>query len=289
MHNPIQELYSVHDSGDVLNPSGKNFLSIELSPGGFSYCVLDTEKFRYTLLESFSLHNVTDFDQQAQILNDFSKNRKFLSSFYQRISFSYVSSKVTLVPTELFTFTGKKHFVDFNTYPDNDFEIKVDKLNNLNAYAVYPFPIGLLRKVNFLFPGCRIRHLASCLIENVLYMVRYGGQTAELVLHIQRDHFEILYIKDQNLSFFNSFNYQTWDDLFYFLFFVLEQLGLDAEQLNVLILGEVSIESELYRKMRLYVRSVSFGPRSELYKFADKFDDLPHHYFFNLLNLNSCG
>ncbi len=289
MHIPFQERVSIHDTGNVLNRSGKNFLSIELSPDGFSYCVLDTEKFRYTLLESYSLEQGQNFEQLAHLLEQITKKKKILSSFYQRISLSFVSPKAVFVPADLFSYLEKQQFIDFNIYPEEEYELKVDKLNNLAAYAVYPFPRVLLKKINFLFPGNRIRHHSSCLIENVLYMIRYGKHDVQLVLHIQRGHFEILYFENKNLSFYNSFNYQTWDDLFYYLFFVLEQLRLDAEILNTMILGEVGIESEFYKKMRLYVKSLTFGPRSELYKYSDVFDELPHHYYFNLLNLNSCG
>ncbi len=289
MHYPVQELYSIQDPGNVLSQSGKNFLSIELSPGGFSYCILDTDRFKYTLLESFSMEPIKDARLIGNLLESFAHNRRFLSSFYQRITVSYASPKVTLVPANLFTFTGKNQFVDFNMYPETDVEVKVDKLNNLQAFAVYPFPLALLRKINFLFPGSRIRHHASCLIENVLYLLRYGGVQANLVLHIKPDHFEILVFEEGVFKFYNSFNYQTWDDFFYYLFFVLENLGLDAEKLDTMIVGEVNISSEFYKKIRLYVKSVFFGPRSELYKYCDGFDNIPHHYYFNLLNLNSCG
>jgi hypothetical protein len=289
MHIPFQELISIHDTENVLNRSGKNFLSIELSPGGFSYCVLDTEKFRYTTLESYTIDEVQDFEQLGLLLEQFTKQKRILSSYYQRISCSYVSPKAVFVPSDLFSYIEKRQFADFNVYPDEEFELKVDKLNNLSAYNVYPFPKVLLKKINFLFPGNRIRHHSSCLIENVVYQVRYGKANVQLVLHIQKDHFEILYFEGENLCFYNSFVYQTWDDLFYYLFFVLEQLGLDAEKLHTMILGEVSIKSEFYKKMRLYVKSLTFGPRSELYKYSDGFDEIPHHYYFNLLNLNSCG
>ncbi|MFW5707512.1 MAG: DUF3822 family protein, partial [Bacteroidota bacterium] len=151
MHIPFQELLSIHDAEHVLNNSGKNFLSIELSPDGFSYCVLDTERCRYTLLESFALEEgVKDFQQISEFLEQFAREKKFLSYFYQRISFSYVSPKVTFVPTELFSYLEKKSFLNFNIYPDDDHDIKTDKLNNLSAYALYPFPKVLLQKINFL-------------------------------------------------------------------------------------------------------------------------------------------
>jgi hypothetical protein len=289
MHIPVQELHSIRDAGELLNISGKNFLSIELSPGGLSYCILDSDKFRYNLLESYAFRHQTDFDQLSMLLEEFVKEKQFLNSSFQRVSISYVSPKAVYVPFELFSYLEKRKYLDFNTYPDDEYDVVVDKLNNLQAYTIYPVHKAVIRKLNYLFPGYRIRHNSSCLIENCLYLVRYGDLRVQLVLHIQKDHFEILVFDNKNLQFCNSFIYQTWDDLFYYLFFVLEQLGLNAEKLDALLLGEVSITGEFYKKIRLYVNSLVFGPRSELYKYSDGFDEIPHHYYFNLLNLNSCG
>lgn len=289
MHVPFQEVISIRDTGDVLNRSGKNFLSIELSPGGFSYCILDAEKFSYTVLEAFTFEPIQDFDALATVVEQLSQEKKITGSLFQRISISVTQSKATLVPFELFSYTEKNQYIDFNLYPDHDYELKIDKLNNLSAYAVYPVARTLLKKINYLFPGNRIRNSASCMIENVLYLIRYGKVDVQLVLHIRKDHFDILFFENANLHFYNTFNYQTWDDLFYYLFFVLEQLGLDAEKLHTMVLGEVSIKSEFYKKIRLYVKSLLLGPRSDFYKYSRNFDEIPHHYYFNLLNLNSCG
>lgn len=290
MQNIVKEICCIRDAqSDHNNDTGKKFLSIELSLDGFSYCVLDTDRFRYTALESFAFEDVKDPLQLNMLLEEIVKSRKLLTESYQRISLAYYSQKMTLVPADLFSYADKNLYLDFNTYPALNFEIRVDKLNNLSAYAVYPFPKALAHKVNFLFPGCRMRHISTCLIENILYMIRYGRLSSQLVLHIQKGHFEILIFDKENLSFFNSYAYQTWDDLFYYLFFVLEQLGMQAEQLDMVMYGEVGIGSEFYKKVKLYFKSFAFGPRNELYRYSESFDDIPHHYYYNLLNLNACG
>ncbi len=289
MDAPFNEIVNIRDPENVLSTTGKNFLSMELLPGGFSYSVLDTDKFRYTYLESVEFEQPRDHEHYAQLLDLFTRSKKLLTSSYQRISLAFSSPKVTFVPADLFSYMDKNKFVDFNIYPEDDFEIKTDKLNNLSAYALYPFPRVLLQKINYLFPGCRLRHISTSLIENILYMVRYGRLNPDLVIHVQKDHFEVLVFENEELSFYNSFNYHTWDDLFYYLFFVLEQLGLQAEDLNTMVYGEVSIQGDFYKKLRLYVKSLSFGPRSDLYRYSEAFDEVPHHFYFNLLNLNACG
>ncbi len=293
MPDHVKELLSIqqiHDEDETgLNDLRKDFLSIELSPGGFSYCVLNTQKFKYTTLESFKFEDIKSFDTLAEVLEALVKSRKSLTQTYQRISLVFSHPVSTLIPAHLFSYSEKNQYLGFHTYPDNENEIRVDKLNNLVAYSVYSFPKTLSQKINFLFPGCRIRHISTTLIENILYMNRYQEIDIQLALHIQNDHFEILIFKEKNLVFYNSFRYQTWDDLFYYLFFVLEQMRLEAEDLHTLILGEVSINSTFYKQARLYFKSLHLASRTDLYKYALEFDSIPHHYYFNLLNLNACG
>ncbi len=290
MQNIVKELYCIDDTeNSELNDHGKKILSIELSLDGFSYCVLDAEKFRYIALESFTFDEIKDFNDLCPVLDELVREKKLLTGSYQRISFALSSNDVTLVPADLFYYSQKNSYLSFNTYTEQETEIRADKLNNLSAFAVYAFPKQLLHKINFLFPACRIRHISTCLIENILYMVRYGRMSHQLVIHVQKGNFQILYFEGENLAFYNSYRYQTWDDLLYYLFFVIEQLGLEPEKLDLMLFGEVGIESEFYKKVKLYFKSFSFGPRSDLYKYSESFDDIPHHYFFNLLSLNACG
>lgn len=289
MSYPAKELYSIHDAGRNLDHTGREFLSIELSLDGFSYCVLDTDSFRYVLLESFAIANNTDYALLADVIVESGKSKNILNRDYQRVSISLISQLITFIPADLYTFSEKGDYIDFNVRPDAAHEIKVDKLNNLGAYAIYPYPRVLLQKIDKLFPNARIRHAATSLVENLIYMARYSQVKMQLVLHVQANHFEIVIFDQDKLSFYNSFRYQTVDDLFYYLFFVLEHLGLQAENLDTLLYGEVGINSEFYKKIKLYVKSLNFGPRNDLYKYCDAFDNIPHHYFYNLLNLNVCG
>jgi len=290
MQQIVKEVFCIKDTEDFdYNDPGKKILSIEISLDGFSYTVLDTEKFRYVALESYLFENISNYKHLSQVLEEITKEKSILTGSYQRLNFAFISQHVTLVPSELFSYTEKNAYIDFNVYPEEDTEIKVDKLNNLSAFAVYPIDRLLLQKINFLFPSCRIRHISTSLIENLLYLVRYGRVSPQLVLHVQKGQFQVLYFHERTLQFYNSYRYQTWDDLFYYLFFVLEQLGLSAEELDLMLYGEVGIESELYKKGKLYFRTLELGPRSDLYKYGECFDDIPHHYFYNLLNLNACG
>mgnify|MGYP006290065583 CR=1 FL=1 len=290
MQNIVKELHNIHDTGiHEQNDPEKKILSIELSLDGFSYCVLDAKKFIYFALESYAFEDIKELNDLSPVMDELVREKHMLTASYQRISLALNTPDVTLVPSELFSYSQKSKYLNLNTYQQDESEIQVDKLNNLSAFGIYPIPKQLLHKINFLFPACRIRHISTSLIENLLYMVRYGHFNPQLLLHVQKGQFQILFFEKENLVFYNSYRYQTWDDLFYYLFFVLEQLGLDAEKLDLMLYGEISIESDLYKKIKLYFKSFNFGPRNDLYKYSVAFDDIPHHYFYNLLSLNACG
>ena len=54
-------------------------------------------------------------------------------------------------------------------------------------------------------------------------------------------------LKNKELVFFNSFEYQTKEDFIYYVLFVFEQLQLDPQKQLVKLFGNISTNSELYQ------------------------------------------
>ncbi len=285
----VNKKYSLIDESFQPGFNGKHFLSIELSPGSFSYCILDNDRFQYRVLESYEFDDSMGLEPQLNSIEGVVRNNDFLISGFERITLVYVSKHSVFIPSTLFDEQEKDTYLRFNHIVQDDDIICSEKLYNLDAYVIYPLPDILKQTFDNLFSEYRLRHFSTALIESVLYDVRYGGYQADIVLHIQNGHFEIVILNSGNLVFFNSFNYQSWDDLLYYLFYVMEQSGLAAESLNIMIVGKASLEADIYKNLKLYFQNIDLGSRSDLFKYHEVFDQIPHNYFYNLLNVNACG
>ncbi len=290
MHDSrVKKAFSLKDESFKPGFRNKHFLSLEISSATFSFCILDNERFQYRLMESFVCSGPAHPDAFLNSMKQIIKDNEYLVSDFERVTALYVSPQSVFIPSAYYMEEEKRNYFDFNCIIDNDHIICSEKLYNLDAYAIYPLPASIKYTLDDLFNDYRMRHFSTALIESVLYDIRHGGYHADMFLHIQKQHFEILILEEGNLVFFNSFEYQTWDDILYYLFYVIEQTDKAAENIDLLMVGQASMDSALYNNLKPYFRSVDFGKRSDLFKYCDVFDEIPHHYFYNLLNVNACG
>ncbi len=286
----MEKIISIIDKSFKTGSEKKNFLSIELSPGGFSYCILDTDRFEYRVLESVAFGYPLDEENICNASEYLIKANPILQNDFERISISYVSPQFVFIPDDIFVDSDKKSYINFNiNFDEENFYVNSEKLNNLNAHSIYPVAKVIVNMLKKYYPEIRIRHYTSPLIESIMYNIAVNNNNADIILHLNNGFFEIVLIENGIIKIIKTFNFVTYDDLMYYLFFTLENMGMNAEDLNLSVIGNVSIESELYKNVRLYFKSVNFGGRNDLYRYADVFDDIPHSYFYGLLNLNACG
>ena len=76
--------------------------------------------------------------------------------------------------------------------------------------------------------------------------------------------------------------------MIFYLFYVIEQLKLNVDDISLRLMGEVEQGSVIHKNISKYIRDVSFIVRNGDFKHIDVFDDIPPHFFYNLLNANLC-
>jgi len=102
-----------------------------------------------------------------------------------------------------------------------------------------------------------------------------------MYINVSNQNLEIVVLKNKKLELYNIFSFTTKEDFIYYILFVAEQLKLNPEEINVILLGAIEKESELFTILYQYIRNVSFyTPKNfpELLKSESK------HNHFTLLN-----
>ena len=271
-------------------PDAKQILSIELLPDGFSFAILDVSSFSYQVLLAGEspegrvgsggvLRSLLDDPQAGDLLR-----RPFLKT-----TVSCFTSQLTLLPNELFIKGDQELLHRFSCRLPEGHTIRIDRMNNLQGFGVYSLPGSLLDTLDEAFPGHRLWNTGSALIESMLANVRMEALKVDLILHVRRGYFDLILLENNRLVFYNAFSYRIFDDLMYFLFYVLEQFEMDPKRLNTLLAGELSMDSEPYGMLSGYLGKVDFIGRNDAYRYSRGFDELPHHAHYNLLNLAFCG
>lgn len=299
MADSLKAIHSYSDPGLDKNKLFEYELSIRISAVGCAYCILDSTTGKFLHLESFDLaeqdrkpyipgdEELTNTAKLSQLLegelswltNDFSKTRLLINQ-----------GKSTLVPEALFNEKEKGNVFDFNVAggPHQETELFHDHLKSVNAYAIYNVTPTIGELLHRIFPGALSFHQSSAFIQSVF--LKYMNQENENLLYVNTDksRIDFLRIKGKKLDYYNSFMYNTAEDYMYYMIFVVEQLGLNPESVDVMMMGEVDRHSSLSDLILKYVRNVNFVNRNEDFRYSFVFDQLPGHYYFNLLNASLC-
>jgi hypothetical protein len=99
---------------------------------------------------------------------------------------------------------------------------------------------------------------------------------------VNSSSFEIIAIKNQDLIFYNTFEYSTKEDFIYYILFTLEQLKLDPETIKTGLIGTINKDDELFKIIYKYIRFVEFSKPNYTYTTENNLDY--NHSDFTLLN-----
>jgi len=278
MQSPVNSIISKTDESFDPFDTSTYSLFVQLSETHVSWCILDNEKNKYVVIESF-----------ASYLQEVAENIPWIRQPFDSVSLMIENNRSTLIPAPLFDPEEKKSYFDFIHEKDDRTETLYDKLQQLEIVNVYDVCAKLLEAGLQIFPGAKIFHHSSALIQSIWmnYKNRINGK--KVFIHVRENDFDFLIFDGKQLNYYNAFHFRTPTDLLYYVIFVMEQLTLNPEETEVVLMGNIIKESELYDLLYRYIRNIEFVKRNTAFKYSYVFNEIPAHYFYPLLNLRLCG
>ena len=131
-------------------------------------------------------------------------------------------------------------------------------------------------------------HYASTLLMNLFFKLVDKNVNTQLFVNVQFGTLDLIVARSGKLAFYNTFNLLSDDDLIFYVLYVIEHLKLDINEISLQMMGEIEKDSVIHKNIIKYIRDVSFIGRNDDFSYIDVFDDIPSHYFYNLLNANLC-
>ena len=263
-------------------------LSIQLSLDGFSFCIFNEAQNKFLSIESISLQNVRNLNNFCTLFESFFQKHQWLNLSYKRVNILFESSKTTLIPSSLYDEKEKENYTKLNFTFSADQEIRTDKLVNVDAYKLYVVPKQLIDLLNRLFPGHHLYSHAGVLIESLLILNKNLPAHKKCYVNARNSYLDIVIIEGRKLLYYNAFKYKTKEDFIYYLIFVLDQLKLNPEEIELVLSGLIDKNSKLFEMVYKYVRNITFPPLDASYNYSYIFNDIPSHQYSNLLNLFLC-
>lgn len=224
-------------------------LSIRLRPDGLFFTIYNTENSKYIGFESNLLSGVPD------IYNFISKH-PWLGGHFRNTVCILPSSKYTIIPQALFIDANAAKYLSFVHEVHPSEEIAVSRLKSTDATVVFACELGYFELVRECFPRATILPTVTAVVDLMLPIFRNSPGNV-MCIHLNKNDFDLLIIRDGNMVYCNNFSYSNADDLVYYTIFVIDQLKLNAEKVKTYLSGEISQKSDLIRLLKKYIRSVN--------------------------------
>lgn len=238
-------------------------LVLQVSLDGFSMCVIDTLKKNVVEITEIDF---TSFSNILKVVENYSKafnDYPELKASYDEILVLHDNNLNTFVPKALFDEEFLGTYLQYNTKVfETDF-FAFDEIANYEMNHIY---IPYININNFLldhYPTFNYKHINSILVSKLLDISKNIDEK-QVFVHFSTSKFEIIIVQNQKLLLFNSFDYKTKEDFIYYLLFTTEQLNLNPENFKLIILGNISEESDFFKIAYKYVRNTSLLDVSEL-------------------------
>jgi hypothetical protein len=105
-----------------------------------------------------------------------------------------------------------------------------------------------------------------------------------MFVNVKEAFLDIVIIEDKQVIFFNTYAYKSTEDFIYFIIFVIEQLNLNPEYIELTFSGFIDKKSKLFEKAYTYIRHINFQKLPPVNNYSYLFNDVPTSYYFNLLS-----
>lgn len=258
-------------------------LTVQISYSSFSFSVIDWSNSKQLLLKDYHLDEQTKGTTLLNFLEVIFEQNPFLSQPYKKISVSICNSLYTFVPSPLFDVASAKSYLKLNCKLSENEEVLFAQMKNMSAYCIFALDKKIKSFFDYQFTGVKYLHQTMVLSDAVLNNFKNKEQQT-VIINIRKNDFDTLIIKDKKTELINTFTYTNADDLLFHLLFVLEQLSVNPDKQEVLVCGEILKNSAVYERLIKYIRHVNFINRNNNVEYSYKFNEVPEHFYYSLLN-----
>lgn len=243
-------------------------LSIQISLSGLSFCILQRETHTISALKHFNfekkLNPLEVLDQLTHLFN----TEDALQYTYSKVNVIHVNDLSTLVPKPLFNEDCLADYLKFNSKILKSDFIAFDEITTNDCFNVYVPYININNFIYDKFGSFTYKHFSTILIERIL-SIEKNTDDVKLYTNVNLTHFEIIVVVKGKLTLYNTFEYTTKEDFIYYILFTAEQLHLNPETLNLILIGNVLKDDDLYKIAYKYIRNVSFGKQLDIYNYTE--------------------
>lgn len=194
----------------------------------------------------------------------------------------------TIVPDPLFTPETAKDQLLLSSVVNGSDEILIDEIQLIQAKVIFAVPFEIYNIIASYFTNVEFHHTVTATTG---YLISNRRNIVDHVVNvnIHSSFFEVIVTKGSQLIIYNNFNYQSAEEVVYYILFICEQLHLNPETVQLQFSGKLQADDALYILSGKYFRKVGFSPRPGNYSYDMSLNEIPEHAHFNLFSQVVCA
>lgn len=236
-----------------------NRLTIRVSRHSLSFSTIDATAENQVIFEPYIVKSGISI---AANLREAFKTGKLLQREFQRVQVC-LDTPTLMIPVEEFV-EEQAGLLYQHTFTDNGNGMILHSiLPDLSVAAVFAMNRDLRLVIDDHFRQVRIIPLIQPICSH-LHRRSFTGMRHKLFAYFHDKRLEILSFQQHRLRFYNAFDAAHSRDAVYFILYVWKQLGFDALQDEIHLVGDMPDASWLTEALRHYVQKVyTINPSAE--------------------------
>ncbi|MFW6257315.1 MAG: DUF3822 family protein [Prolixibacteraceae bacterium] len=264
------------NSFDLNNTSAYN-LSIQVSLDGFSFLILDKNRL---LAWKNTVAKISSEKFIARRLREWLDSEEVLQKKFNDVGVTYFSRKFTCIP-EAFFEEDKKEKVCELLFPDltgqNIVACRTDKSVDRLLCAI---PDNLEKLLIKQFSNYLLAHPVQHLTAG-LQQVKTASEN-QMAIWLGAKNLFVTIIKNEQVQLVNQFSFSNSNDVLYFVFSALKQIGISPHKTSLYLSGYPDGTKDLLIKMNKYFERIDFLKPNEEWKLDAENLEIPKHQLISL-------
>lgn len=251
-------------------------LSICFEEEGFSFAIIKNESIVFA--NTYFFKNFDINTQLEETVLYFEKEKK-LNQDFDKVILSFVNSKQILVPAEFYSEEKEEEFLQFGLSVSKNNIIERNYIKNYDNYLIFTYKEAFEEFLKKKYSKILLLHSAS----GFLFSRKAHLGRMEIHLMIYMGKIDLVFLRNKKLLFYNSFDYQTKEDILYYIAFIADYFSVKGEHLFLILEGKVRYQDLLYNFLADYFENI------EVRNLTTKKKINSYGQFAFLLNLFQCA
>lgn len=212
--------------------------------------------------------------------------RSQLSENFGATSLAFHTPKFALFPSDLFQAENAEKIAQFQFELSDEEQLVVNEIHTAAITVLFALPKQIATFLMHSFGADAVKHAGYYTISYLLQQYKNKGNTAVHV-NFRQSSLEIAVIDKGALQLYNVFDFESAQDVLYFVLNVFEQLALNPQEIPLFVAGELNKSDESWKLLAQYITSVLPESQPDA-QYSHTFSNVPKHRYNRIFQAALC-